>query len=208
MSETDAYRYEFSGWNNDITKPLTVDTVFAAQFTEIPKTYSVTLDPNGGTIDDGYDITEYTYGDAVALPDANHVTRDGFDFAGWRDENGRLVTKIPQYSVGDVEYTADWKEPMLTITDYPSIGESGKISAEINNNTDKAINGNAYIAVYSKDGALLSVSLENVVNLGVNERLNINSAFEHMAKDGDVIALYFWDKALKPLSAPKKIKIR
>lgn len=116
-SENDAYRYEFSGWDKDITQPLTVDTIFMAQFAEIPRTYGVILNPNGGTIADGYDITEYTYGDAVKLPDAAHVTRDGFDFAGWYDGNGRLMTEIPQYSVGDVEYTADW----TASTDKPDV---------------------------------------------------------------------------------------
>ena len=48
-------------------------------------TYSVKLNPNGGTIAAGKDVTAYTYGVGATLPTAADVTRDLYTFAGWYD---------------------------------------------------------------------------------------------------------------------------
>mgnify|MGYP000547387186 CR=1 FL=1 len=40
--------------------------------------YVVTLNPNGGTIASGKDITSYTYGNGATLPTSNDMTREGY----------------------------------------------------------------------------------------------------------------------------------
>ncbi|WP_147525334.1 InlB B-repeat-containing protein, partial [Acetivibrio ethanolgignens] len=73
-------------------------------------TYTVTLNTNGGTIADGKDVTGYTYGVGATLP--TDVTRTGYTFKGWYDNEGLTgspVTAIGGAETGDKEYWAKWE---------------------------------------------------------------------------------------------------
>ena len=79
-------------------------------------TYAVTLNTNGGTINNG-NVTEYTYGVGATLP--TDVTRTGYTFKGWYDnENltGSPVTAIGGAGTGNKEYWAKWEINQYTIT--------------------------------------------------------------------------------------------
>ncbi|MBR2847866.1 MAG: InlB B-repeat-containing protein [Clostridia bacterium] len=81
--------------------------------------YSVTLVTNGGTVRDG-DITEYTYGVGAKLP--TDVTRSGYRFGGWYDNEackGTPVTEITATDIGDKTFYAKWEYiyiPIITPT--------------------------------------------------------------------------------------------
>ena len=65
-----------------------------AQWTAL--TYSVTLHTNGGTINSG-NVTSYNYGEGATLPTADEMTREGYTFAGWYDNEaltGNPITEI------------------------------------------------------------------------------------------------------------------
>ena len=79
-------------------------------------TYAVTLHTNGGTINNG-NVTEYTYGVGAALP--TDVTRTGYTFEGWYDNEGLTgdpVTAIGNTETGNKEYWAKWEINQYTIT--------------------------------------------------------------------------------------------
>ena len=79
-------------------------------------TYAVTLHTNGGTINNG-NVTEYTYGVGAALP--TDVTRTGYTFKGWYDNEGLTgdpVTAIGNTETGNKEYWAKWEINQYTIT--------------------------------------------------------------------------------------------
>ena len=79
-------------------------------------TYAVTLHANGGTINNG-NVTEYTYGVGAALP--TDVTRTGYTFKGWYDNEGLTgdpVTAIGNTETGNKEYWAKWEINQYTIT--------------------------------------------------------------------------------------------
>ena len=79
-------------------------------------TYTVTLHANGGTINNG-NVTEYTYGVGAALP--TDVTRTGYTFKGWYDNEGLTgdpVTAIGNTETGNKEYWAKWEINQYTIT--------------------------------------------------------------------------------------------
>lgn len=70
--------------------------------------YSVTMNTNGGTINAG-GVTSYTYGTGATLP--TNVTKTGYDFEGWFDNEGltgSAVTAISNTATGDKEYRAKW----------------------------------------------------------------------------------------------------
>ena len=81
-------------------------------------TYAVTLNTNGGTINNG-NVTSYTYGVGATLPTADDMTYTGYTFKGWYDnENltGSPVTAIGGTETGNKEYWAKWEINQYTIT--------------------------------------------------------------------------------------------
>ena len=97
-------------------------TTLTVQWT-VP-TYAVTLNTNGGTINNG-NVTGYTYGVGATLP--TDVTRTGYTFKGWYDnENltGSPVTAIGSTETGNKEYWAKWEANTYPVTFYPTGGSS------------------------------------------------------------------------------------
>ena len=81
-------------------------------------TYAVTLNTNGGTVNNG-NVTGYTYGVGATLPAADDMTYTGHTFKGWYDnENltGSPVTAIGGAETGNKEYWAKWEINQYTIT--------------------------------------------------------------------------------------------
>ena len=80
----------------------------AASFSLRQNSYAVTLYPNGGTVNSG-NVTAYDYGVGVTLP--TDVTREGYTFAGWYDNEdltGSPVKDIGPTDEGDKTYWAKW----------------------------------------------------------------------------------------------------
>ena len=89
-------------------------------------TYAVTLNTNGGTINNG-NVTGYTYGVGATLPAADDMTYTGHTFKGWYDnENltGSPVTAIGGTGMGNKEYWAKWEINQYTITVKPENGKA------------------------------------------------------------------------------------
>ena len=81
-------------------------------------TYTVTLHANGGTINSG-NVTGYTYGVGATLPTAGDMTREGYTFAGWYDNEaltGNPITEISTDETGNRTYWAKWTINQYTIT--------------------------------------------------------------------------------------------
>ena len=121
---TDAqYTYTFTGWSPALAT-VTEAATYTAQFSSTPRTYTVTLNTNGGTINAG-NVTEYTYDTGATLP--TNVTKDGYEFGGWFDNDGLTgdaVTTISTTATGDKEYWAKWVAAIadreLDIVDWTS----------------------------------------------------------------------------------------
>ena len=81
-------------------------------------TYAVTLNTNGGTINNG-NVTSYTYGVGAKLPTADDMTYTGHTFKGWYDNKnltGSPVTAIGGTETGNKEYWTKWEINQYTIT--------------------------------------------------------------------------------------------
>ena len=111
--------YTFGGWYTeenggqeieDIPHALKDDVKYYAHWTPASGTsYSVELNLNDGTFKDGYsNITEYTYGTEVVLPE---LTKAGYTFEGWYDNDeltGDQIKKITATDTGDKAFWAKW----------------------------------------------------------------------------------------------------
>ncbi|MGN8875615.1 S-layer homology domain-containing protein [Pseudoflavonifractor sp. HCP28S3_F10] len=90
--------------NNTFTMPSAALTV-TAQFSKINY---ITYELNGGAINGDY-VTEYTNGQSVTLP--TNVTKAGYTFAGWYDNEtvtGDPVTEVSADDTGDKTFWAKW----------------------------------------------------------------------------------------------------
>ena len=126
--------HTFKGWYDN--ENLTGSPVTAISNTETgnkeywakweANTYTVTLNTNGGTINNG-NVTGYTYGQGATLPTADDMTYTGHTFVGWYDnENltGSPVTAIGNTETGNKEYWAKWEINQYTITVKPENGKA------------------------------------------------------------------------------------
>ena len=124
--------YTFKGWYDN--EGLTGNPVTAIGGAETgnkeywakweANTYTVTLNTNGGTINSG-NVTGYTYGVGATLP--TDVTRTGYTFKGWYDNEGLTgspVTAIGGTETGNKEYWAKWEINQYTITVKPENGKA------------------------------------------------------------------------------------
>ena len=106
--------YTFNGWKegNVIPKGSTGDKTFTVNLTPTP--YIITWDFAGGTGNGEY-LASYTI-------ESNNVTvkaptRTGYDFAGWKDNSGNIVSIIELNGcTGNKSYTATWTGIKYNIT--------------------------------------------------------------------------------------------
>lgn len=75
-------------------------------------TSTITLNTNGGTINTGK-ITEYEEGTGATLP--IDVTKDGYTFDGWYDNEDKKITVISASETGNKEYWAKWTPATYTV---------------------------------------------------------------------------------------------
>ena len=80
--------------------------------------FNVTLVGNGGTIDEGYDVTHYFFGDGAILPTASHITKTGYTFGGWFTNpecTTGQTTVISDTDMGAKTFYAKWTVNTYTV---------------------------------------------------------------------------------------------
>lgn len=83
-----------------------------------PLKYTISYEMNHGT-NSGNAVTEYTYGDTVALPDASTMFLPGFVFDGWYTKesfDGEPVTHILPDMIGNKTFWAKWVSGNYKVT--------------------------------------------------------------------------------------------
>ncbi|MBO7054099.1 MAG: InlB B-repeat-containing protein, partial [Bacteroidales bacterium] len=113
--------YDFQGWYDnssydggevtEIASNEVGDRNFWAKWTA--GIYDVTLNVAGGTINSNA-IERYTYGVGAVLP--TDVTKIGFTFKGWKDEDDNFALEITTADYGDKTFTAQWEQANYGIT--------------------------------------------------------------------------------------------
>ena len=74
--------------------------------------YTITYDPNGGTLPQGSPSQYTVVSDEFTLPTPTHASTY-VSFEGWKDAGGNTVTTVAKGSTGDLSLTAQWKESEL-----------------------------------------------------------------------------------------------
>ena len=165
-------------------------------------TYSVTLQPDGGTIASGKEVTGYTYGTGAVLPTTKDITREGYRFDGWyADSNfsGSPVTEITGTDTGNKTFYAKWTRnttPIISgntinyIVEHYKTDGSGYTLAETEHSagktgdtvtaTPKTYEGFTYNpAISTASGTLKKISsLEDIVTLKLYYDVNADTEQE------------------------------
>lgn len=189
---TDAqYTYTFTGWSPAITA-VSAAATYTATFSRTPRTYTVTLHTNDGSINAG-DVTEYTYGTGATLP--TNVTKDGHEFGGWFDNDGLTgdaVTTISTTATGNKEYWAKWTASIvdreLDIVDWTSnsitinVTNLKAVGGTNKNNWKICVNGTDYTRTSPECSAQSRTLTIPGLTLKPNENLLIQ-----LKNDADVI---------------------
>ena len=122
----------FGGWFNNAncegTRLYSIgstevgDKTFYAKWTN--NTYTVTLNPVGGAIQNG-NVTSYTYSVGAVLPTASSMYLNGKGFAGWftnPDYTGYAVSEINSRDFGNKVFYAKWEENVYPVVLYTNEG--------------------------------------------------------------------------------------
>ena len=70
-------------------------------------TYNITYKLNGGTFNTTQDTT-YTYNKEKVLPTSDDITKPGYNFDGWYDQDGNKVSTLPAGTIDNVILEAHW----------------------------------------------------------------------------------------------------
>lgn len=137
------------GASNSNTTTLTMGTADATvTVTFGPITYSVTLNTNDGTINEG-DVTSYTYGTGATLP--TDVTKSGYRFMGWYAEidfSGDRVYTIGTSETSNKTYYAKWAQ-LYNITKGSPTGGSFAVKNSSSEVITQAIAGETVTIIAS-----------------------------------------------------------
>ena len=127
--------------------------------------YTVTLNPNEGTIADGKNVTGYVRGTVTALPTAADITREGYLFKGWYEDadfSGSPVTAITATDTGDKTFYAKWAEA-YTVTAYGLYGGVMGITPGETFTAKYAAGDTVGLQIGKRDGyTLRSLTLEGI----------------------------------------------
>ena len=133
--------------------------------TVMEPTYTVTLNPNEGTIADGKNVTGYVRGTGVALPTAADITREGYLFKGWYEDanfSGSPVTAITATDTGNKTFYAKWAEA-YTVTAYGFYGVVMGITPGETFTAKYAAGDTVGLQIGKRDGyTLRSLTLEGI----------------------------------------------
>ena len=205
--------YSFANWNtasdgsgqsytdgqtvNNLTDVNDGVVTLYAQWTPI---YSVTLHANGGIIADGKDVSSYQQGIGAVLPSSDDITRTGYTFGGWYDNeqcDGNAVTEITSEDVGNKVFWAKWipNSYQVNVTVEPVDG--GTVSGEGTYDTDQLVTLTATPNSkyrFSRWEVMSSGTAVQNNTLTFNmpaENVTVKAVFERKSSGGG--SVFFWD---------------
>lgn len=112
-------------WDSYGSKLLDTDVLKGntnVYITYTANTYTVTLNPDGGKLDDT--TLDVTYG--AAMGELPVPTKDGYTFTGWVDADGKAVTAETVYNLsGNSMITATWQKNAVKNPTSPATGDAG-----------------------------------------------------------------------------------
>ncbi len=109
----EAYKegFKFLGWFDGEAKVDSIPAGTKKDVTLVAKwegqTYTITYDPNNGTLEGEYP-NEYVAG--IGLETLPVPVKEGVNFLGWFDEDGNLVESISANSIGNIKLKAKWSQ--------------------------------------------------------------------------------------------------
>ena len=111
-----------SSFNNAEKVAFEKDIKLYAQWI-LEENYSITYNLDGGINSESNPISYNSESETIILQEA---TKNGYDFVGWFDDNGNLITEIVSKSIGNISLTARWQAHKYTVS-FNANGGTGEM---------------------------------------------------------------------------------
>ncbi len=124
--------YKFIGWLDEDGKLISSSNVITSNkklkayyVKNDSKTYTVSIDTDGGNKIGNYDVVN---DEELILPET--PTKDGYVFAGWVDSDGNKITSDTKIS-GNITIKATWKTPYTCPSECTPVEDGSKCTKKI-----------------------------------------------------------------------------
>lgn len=155
-------KYDIYGFVSIYNENLQVSFYQALEQGEVVKTYTVTYNTGGATGEVPVDDNEYTEGSQVTLKSALGLTKEGYDYKGWKvtDEGGNeIVVSSNKFNMpaSNVTVTAQWEEIVVA----PRQDFSAGVWVRVTNADELATDDYVVVAAANLDVAMKSYESGN-----------------------------------------------
>ena len=121
----------FYSYSNGVITISSVTGVITITANGVINRYTVTYVLNGGSLNEGYKAS-YTVEESVTLPTKSDISRTGYKFLDWFEEegfSGSAVSEIAKGSTGNKVFYAKWDPIQYTVT-FDANGGEGSLDAQ------------------------------------------------------------------------------
>lgn len=204
LPESTKEGFIFMGWvdaeGNELPATMPAEDIVAyAKWDAVP-VYDLTIDAGEGEFDDGEAEHSFEVPEGASLKDYldEEPTREGYDFAGWVDENGNEIDEETATMPAEgMTVTAKWEKAKYTVTYYLASGEAveaydtKKFEAgeTIVHPADPELEGFTFVGWFDKDGNDLPAVMGEE-NIDAYAKFDINTYKVTYIVDGEVYAEY------------------
>ncbi len=197
--------YTFDGWDTNIPQAMPAENLIIKALWSANE-YRIGYDTQGGTINGEY-ATSYTYGVGTKLP--TNVTRSGYIFRGWYDNEactGTPVTVITATDIGDKIFYAKWDVditpflPLLIKYDIDVV--DGIIGGTVTTDKSSAsVNDKVNVTVVPAEGyTIQTVIVTDAKGNAVTVNVNGEGKYSFKMPMRDVTVYAVFDKTEVPIT--------
>ena len=128
------YIIKFKSYKDNILLNTSTDVIKVAAgittstqitLSKINRQYTISYNLNDGTWTDNFIVTDERNANAkIILPTANDITRVGYEFGGWYDDENNKVTEIASDTMENIYVTAKWNTNTYTVNFNANVSDN------------------------------------------------------------------------------------
>ena len=170
--EGETYEKHLNTLSEVINVAAGITTSSQITLSKINTEYTITYELSEGVwVDSFTPTTERNGNKKIVLPTAEDITRDGYEFGGWYDDENKKISEIPSDTMENIYVTAKWFNAICTVSDI-----SNKIAelsgAEV---YDVAVTGNISESTITEIKTALGNNPTANVNLDLSDSNGLTS---------------------------------
>ncbi|MCC8169509.1 MAG: Fn3-like domain-containing protein [Oscillospiraceae bacterium] len=131
-----------------------------------------------------------------------------FDISGWDTNDITISVYDMALNSTEIELSNAVGTVIANMTDYTAVENMTAATVELNNTGDSAVNGDAVIAFYDEDGALIAAGIQSV-SIGAAETVEYDFEMFADTQNAASAKLFIWDGVsdMRPLDIVKSFDL-